>query len=567
MRRILTGGLLLFPLAPAVLAQMGSLSELDNELTRTVSRVAQAVVEVEPGVSGVCVAEEGFILTDASVSSAISRSDQGTVRVTFPHKGSFDAELHAADTVTRTLILRVVGRGRFPAVRPGDPGALQVGHFLMTVGNAFGTARENAPAVTLGVVASIRRDRQGRALLLETSAATNPGQNGGPYFDTDGKLVGLFRSLPTDQDLATVTPIDRIRQAYRQANGAERIFDTVSKLQPPRSKAGILSRAFHIAATRARHLLVTIRVKRAEPADPSPASAEPAADLEGEKKDPNASKRPGPSLPERKGAVSGTIIDPDGFVLAPAGAFAGEIESIEVLLADERRFRATLISTDRKAGLALLLLDRKANELLPRLEERHQDQLELGQFVLAIGAPHGPPVERDPFVTVGLLSARHRLDAYRDALQTDAGINVKNAGGLLIDLRGRPLGVLLPPALPYGQNSGLGFAMPLDALRTNLERMKEGRDIEPAYIGVTLSDAPGEAGGILVNGVSKGMPGEKAGLLAGDVITRLDGRPSPSRQFLSDYLARHKTAGEHLQLTVRRGDERLLLQVILTRRP
>ncbi len=571
--------LLVLVLAASAAGQMGSLSSLDEEFTRVVRAIAPAVVLVQPGISGVCLTDDGYVLTNRIVLEALEKTGARTVKVTFPARLTYDAAVHAADVETNTVILKIDARASLPCVRPGEPGELEVGYLMMTVGNAFGTATESEPAVTLGVVSSIRRDPQGRPAIIETSAATNPGQHGGPYFDTGGRLVGVFKALPDGQDLATVTPIDLIRAAYAATPAAERIFSNPSKLRPPRGKAEVLSRAFHIAASRARHGVVTIAITCAPGAEP--AQAETAAEQkpeggegggEGRRQDRRKEKdgqqqEEAPALPAREGSVTGTIIDARGFVLAPEPAFGADVTGIEVLLADGRRYRASVHARDRKSRLALLLLDRKPDDLLEVLGDVPQDLLQVGQFAIAVAAPHGPPIEQEPFVTVGLLSARHRLDAYRDALQTDAGVNVKNAGGVLVDLRGRMCGVILPPEMPYGQNSGLGFAMPIDALRAVLPRMMEGRDVEPAFIGVVLGDPPGGRAGVLVNEVTEGFPGAAAGLEPGDVITHLDGVPVPNRRAFTDYLWKNKGPGDPLGVTVERAGQALDLTITLTRRP
>lgn len=566
-------------LCGAGLAQMSSLDDLDREFQRVVERVAPAVVQVEPGISGVCISESGYVLTDGLVAQAFARSNTGTVRVTFPDRSTYDARLLATDVATNTVVLTIDSRRRLPAVIPGDPGALQVGQFLLTVGNAFGLARESEPAVTLGVVSAIHRDSQGRPESMETSAATNPGQNGGPYFDTEGKLVGLARGLPDGHDLARVTPIDRIRSAYQDAAEAARLFERPTSLRPPRTKSAILSSAFHIAAMRARSAVCTLLIERLPP---EPVEAE-AADAPAVEDDDPAPKEDGsrppdrrrkskskpadkpPAIPARDGPVNGTIVHASGFVIAPGAPFGDDVHAVVAVLHDGRRFPATVVARDRKADLALLLLDKPSNQELPTIEELAQDQLSVGQFVIAVAAPHEPAPTPDPFVTVGVLSAKHRLNAYLDALQTDAGVNIKNAGGALVDLRGRLIGVVLPPSLPYGQNSGLGFAMPIDVLRASLPRLMSGEDNEPAYIGAVLGDAP--RGGVIVNSVTAGFPGEEAGLRSGDVITHLDGVAVADRRALTDFLWVKKAAGDVMAVTIDRDGATEELRVRLTTRP
>ena len=141
--------------APAA-AQMSSLADLDRDFLRIVEQVAPAVVQVEPGISGVCISEDGYILTDGLVAKAFAKSKTGTVKVTFADQQTFDARLLATDAPTRTVVLAIDTRRRLPSVVPGDPGTLEVGNFLLTVGNAFGLAEESEPSVTLGVVSAVQ---------------------------------------------------------------------------------------------------------------------------------------------------------------------------------------------------------------------------------------------------------------------------------------------------------------------------------------------------------------------------------------------------------------------------
>lgn len=543
--------------APA-LAQQASLQSLDKELVDVVERVAPSVVHIG-NATGVCVSEKGHILTDIQVAIDVGQDPKKMVEVAFPDQKRYLAQLVEKDPETKSALFRIdVKQKTFPAVRPGNPGALQVGHLLLTIGNSFGSAEESEPAVTLGVLSAVHRDEKGAPRVLETSAATNPGQEGGPYFNADGDLMGIERDLPTSEDLATISPIERIIADYAQLLPEGSPFQKPRALAPPKSQVQILSRAFAIAAERARKGVVTLVITRRKAEPPAP-SAE-AAVATAPAPEPEA-----PLVPVRMGPVTGTILDAKGFVIASSPPFATDIESIEALLADGRRLRATQIARDEKAGLVLLLLDKGDGEALPVLDEAPSGSVRLGQFVAAIGAPHGPPAAQDAFATFGILSAQHQLDAYRDALQTDAGVNVKNAGGPIVDLRGRMLGIALPPGQPFGQNSGLGFAIPLDALRAVLPAMMAGRSIEPAMVGVLLGDVPG-GGGARIESVSPGMPAEVAGVKAGDQVVLLDGTKIRNRREFADFMAKNKSAGDTLKLGILRDGKPLELSLVLIRR-
>lgn len=552
-------------------AQMVSLDVLDREFVRIVEAVAPAVVRVGPGFTGVCIAENGFVLTDGRVAEEFKEySDVRAkgITITFPDKRAFQAQWVSAHADTNTCLLKIDAK-RLPFARPSEAGSVRVGQFLLSIGNAFNTAAESAPAVTLGIVAAVHRDASGRTTRIETSAATNPGQDGCPYFDVDGQLVGVFRQQPSLQDLALLTPMDQIRGAYEGVAGVTDAFPPPRTVLPPRSRARALSTAFHAAAMRARRAVVTLVVTRAPP--PAEATATPPAD--GQAPAPPATpEKPkeapkGPPALVREGAVTGTIVDAQGYVLAPSKQFPDDVASIEAHTSDGKTYRASVLAHDRKAGLALLVLDKPRGTQFEVLESIATSGLEEGQFVIAVAAPHGPPATPDPFVTVGVVSALHRLDPWRDAIQTDAGTNVKNAGGVLVDLRGRLVGIVLSPEWPFGQNSGLGFAMPIDAVLAAVERLKIGTDIEPAYLGVTLNDVPSPAVGVAVVEVAKGLPADKAGVLVGDLIVACDGKPMRDRRGFSDFMARVKCAGDTVELTLQRGDRSLVVVATLAKRP
>lgn len=525
-------------------AQAANLASLDKEVVDLVKRLAPSVARVGQANSGVVISNKGLVLTDIDVVSRMKEGGAATIEVAVPGAPPYLASIAATDEATSTAILRIDADRNFPSVRPGNPAELEIGHLVLTIGNSFGSANENSPATTLGVLCAIHVDRQGNCLRLETSAATNPGQEGGPYFNLHGDLIGLEFALPRGDDLATLTPIDRIIARYAAMKDFAGAFQKPRVLTPPATLSESLSQAFAIAARRARAGVVTVLVELADPNATAP-------DFQG--------------VPARKGPVSGTVVDPSGIVVAPLSAFQLEFKSIRVVTHDGRRLPAILLGKDHKAGLAALQAE-VGDAPLPVLPPQTSDQLQLGQFCLALGAPDdldAPIAARAGFVTAGILSAKHQLDAYRDALQTDAGVGVKNAGGALVDLRGRFLGVVLPPAMPFGQNSGLGFAMPAEAVLANLPRWKSGTSCEPAMIGAVLSDG---AGGVRVDSVSAGQPAAAAGVLANDVITHLDGVRVDDRQAFSDYLAKHKCAGDSLKLTLQRGKEVLSISLVLGKR-
>jgi S1-C subfamily serine protease len=415
----------------------------------------------------------------------------------------------------------------------------------MTIGNSFDTTEDSGPSVTLGVLSGIRRDAQDNAIRLETSAATNPGQEGGPYFNIHGDLIGLEHNLPKDDDLATLTPIDRIVANYAVSKPNEAIFDRPRMLTPPQSLSETMSQGFAIAAKRARSGVVTVVPSYADAKVDLPALG---------------------GLPARRGPISGTLVDATGIVVTALAPFVVEPSAIDVYAADGSKVAGKLLARDFKSGFAVLSID-PAGKSFSVLETRSQASLEIGQFIIVVGAPDGPPeaaITRDGFVTTGILSAQHQIDVFRDALETDAGINMKNAAGAVVDLHGRLVGIAFPPFLPFGQNSGLGFVMPIEAVKALVPRWREGGTIEPAVLGATLSDNAG--GGVRIDSVVPDQPAAKADLRAGDAILEADGTKLADRQAFTDFLARKKCAGDPVTLTIARGKDSLTVSLKLGKR-
>lgn len=545
--------------------QGGALEVLNRDLTKVVAQCLETVVRIEPGLSGVCVSDKGYILTHIAVANQLGGQGKREVQVQFPDQRRYDAELIGSDAGTRTALLRIDDRRRFPHVRPGNPAEVELGRLLLTIGNAFDSAAESAPAVTLGVLAAIQRDPSGEPLRYETSAATNPGQHGGPVFDIDGNLVGITLDLPDGQDLTTAAPIARIRAAYPAGKGGERIFDDPPTASRARTRCQTLSRAFAIAARRARPGVCTLLVTRRDDEEGGTVTtADRSSDAS--RPDDTATDKAAPLVPARSGPETATLLSADGLLLTGLSAVRGDIIAIEALFHDGQRLAATVLGRDHKASLALLRVQPRQGgaPLVPLTTS--PAQLAVGQFALTVAAPRESPHGDDGFVTMGIISALHQLDGWRDAVQTDAGVNVKNAGGALIDLRSRLLGVILPPDAPYGQNSGLGFAMSVDAILRSVAVLQEGRDIHPGYLGVTLRDAESPAGARIETLAADG-PAEAAGLRPGDVIIELDGASIGGVRDLQDHLLRTRNAGDSIGVTVLRAGQRLALAATLARRP
>ncbi len=208
-----------------------------------------------------------------------------------------------------------------------------------------------------------------------------------------------------------------------------------------------------------------------------------------------------------------------------------DAEDITIHLQDRRELKAELLGTDPASDVAVLKVKEKD---LPVIALGNSDDLRVGEFVLAIGSPFSDHLNTT--VTLGIVSAKERtgmgiLD-FENFIQTDAAINPGNSGGPLINSKGELVGINTAIESRSGGNQGIGFAIPVNLARHNMQDIiKEGRVIR-AYIGVQIQEVDQDianslglenVSGALVGDVVKDSPGEKAGLKTGDIIQTVNG--------------------------------------------
>jgi serine protease Do len=243
---------------------------------------------------------------------------------------------------------------------------------------------------------------------------------------------------------------------------------------------------------------------------------------------------PGMRMPQQgpqpfRGQGSGFIISSDGLILTNAHVVR-DAKQVTVKLSDRREFSAQVLGSDPATDIAVLKVDAKG---LPTVQLGDPKQVQVGDYVLAIGAPYG----FEQTATQGIVSAKGRSlpgDSVVPFIQTDAAVNPGNSGGPLFDASGRVVGVNAQIYSQSGGFQGLAFSIPVDvALKVKDQIVAHGK-VEHARLGVTLQDlsAPlaasfglGAPDGALVSSVQPGSAAAKAGLKAGDVITGVDGEP------------------------------------------
>jgi serine protease Do len=245
-------------------------------------------------------------------------------------------------------------------------------------------------------------------------------------------------------------------------------------------------------------------------------------------------------MPERQHQAfgSGLIVDPSGVVMTNNHVVAGADE-VEVTLTDGRKFTSGDIKTDKDTDLAIVRF--KSNKPLPYLKFGDSTQMEIGDRVLAVGAPFGLAGS----VTQGIISAKGRdlgLNRYDDFLQTDAAINPGNSGGPLVNLAGEVVGINSAIKSRSGGFQGVGMAIASNTARNVMEQLERNGSVKRPYLGIEMArevspDVANQLGmkegkGVVVARVVPSSPAAKAGLKPDDVITSVDGRTVPDNRAL-----------------------------------
>ncbi|MDP2006347.1 MAG: DegQ family serine endoprotease [Rubrivivax sp.] len=230
--------------------------------------------------------------------------------------------------------------------------------------------------------------------------------------------------------------------------------------------------------------------------------------------------------PQQRGVGSGFILSADGYILTNAHVVDGADEVI-VTLTDKRELKAKIIGADKRSDVAVVKVDASG---LPAVKIGDVSRLKVGEWVMAIGSPFG----LDNTVTAGIVSAKQRdTGEYLPLIQTDVAINPGNSGGPLINLRGEVVGINSQIYSRSGGFMGISFAIPIDEatrvadqLRTSgrVIRGRIGVQIGPVSKDVAESIRLGAARGAMVISVEKDGPADKAGVEAGDIIVKVDGK-------------------------------------------
>lgn len=230
--------------------------------------------------------------------------------------------------------------------------------------------------------------------------------------------------------------------------------------------------------------------------------------------------------PTQRGLGSGFVLNADGYVMTNAHVVDGADE-VFVTLNDKREFKAKVIGADKRSDVALVKIEATG---LPTVRIGDVNRLRVGEWVIAIGSPFG----LENSVTAGIVSAKSRdTGELLPLIQTDVAINPGNSGGPLINMRGEVVGINSQIYSRSGGYMGISFAIPIDEAARVSDQLRASGRVSRGRIGVTIGEVTkdiaesiglGKPTGALVRSVEAGGPAEKAGVEAGDIITRVDGR-------------------------------------------
>ncbi len=271
------------------------------------------------------------------------------------------------------------------------------------------------------------------------------------------------------------------------------------------------------------------------------------------------------------GLGSGVIISSKGYILTNQHVVEAADE-IEVALADGKKLDAKVMGSDPETDLAVLRVN---SQNLPAITLGQAENLRVGDVVLAIGNPLGV----GQTVTMGIVSALHRtglaINTFENFIQTDAAINQGNSGGALIDASGKLVGINTAILSQSGGSIGIGFAIPVSTAKQVMEQLIETGAVTRGWVGVELQEITAELAesfklraktGVLVAGVQRGSPADRAGIKPGDIVMNVDGKPVNDPDSLRNLIVA-VAPGKPATFKLKRGENEVRVTVNVGKRP
>ncbi|OHB98366.1 MAG: serine protease [Planctomycetes bacterium RIFCSPLOWO2_12_38_17] len=282
-----------------------------------------------------------------------------------------------------------------------------------------------------------------------------------------------------------------------------------------------------------------------------------------------------PRFPEGEykiqGLGSGVIIDSEKGYIITNNHVVEDADELQITLGDRREFDGKVMGTDPQTDIAIVKIEGKN---LPTAKLGDSDAIKVGQWAIAIGNPFG----LSQTVSIGVISATGRANVgvaqYEDMIQTDAAINPGNSGGPLVNIRGEIIGINTAIYTRSGGYQGIGFAIPINMVKTIMRDLVEKGKVTRGWLGVVIQDIdPALAKkfdvsvteGVLVSDVNDSSPAREAGLQGGDIVIEYDGKPVRDVNHLRNVVAQTEVGkkvkikilrdGKEQELTVKIGEQ------------
>jgi serine protease Do len=362
-------------------------------------------------------------------------------------------------------------------------------------------------------------------------------------------------------------------QSPTHAQVAQNEPGAISMATAPRPGAPL---SFADLAAKLQPAVVNISTKNQVEVPQNPFAGTPFGDLFGGGQQ-GGSNSGRPVTREATSLGSGFIISEDGYIVTNSHVISGgrpgnpAVGQITVIMPDRKEYAAKLVGRDPSSDLAVLKIEARG---LPFVRFGDSQATRVGDWVVAIGNPYG----LGGSVTAGIVSALHRnigSGPYDRYIQTDAAINQGNSGGPMFDLNGNVIGINSAIFSPTGGNVGIGFAIPAELAKPIVDTLRGGAKVKRGYLGVGIrpldSDSAEALGlaknrGELVERVEPGQGAAKAGIQAGDVIVKVNGREVTPDETLSYTVAR-LPIGSRIPIELFRGGKRMMVTAVLAERP
>jgi serine protease DegQ len=276
--------------------------------------------------------------------------------------------------------------------------------------------------------------------------------------------------------------------------------------------------------------------------------------------------------PQRSaGLGSGVIVSANGYILTN-NHVVDAADEIEVAVTGGKRYPAKVVGADPETDVAVV---RIAANQLPTISFGDDNNLRLGDVVLAIGNPLGV----GQTVTMGIVSGLRRsglgINTFENFIQTDAAINQGNSGGALIDSSGNLVGINSAILSQTGGSIGIGFAIPVSTAKLMMDQLIATGTVTRGWIGVEAQDVTAEladslklasSDGVIIAGLAKNGPADKAGMKLGDILVAVEGKPVPDSGAMLNLIAQ-LTPGQKANFKVRRNSGEAEVVILVGRRP